>query len=62
MKTKKKEKVGILEIILFIIVFFGFPILASGIVELLCKVITIEMIMNALGIFLIFAIIYIIRN
>lgn len=51
-----------IEDILFIIVFIGFPIIASLIVELLCKVITMEMIMNILGIALIFAIIYIIKN
>lgn len=52
----------ILENIIFIICFIGFPIISSLIVELLCKIITMEMIMNTLGIFLIFAIIYIIRN
>lgn len=52
----------ILESIIFIICFIGFPIIASIIVELLCKVITMEMIMNTIGIFLIFAIVYIIKN
>lgn len=52
----------ILESIIFIICFIGFPILVSAIVELLSKVITMEMIMNALGIFLIFDIVYIIKN
>lgn len=52
----------IFESIIFIICFIGLPILASAIVEILVKAITMEMIMNALGIFLIFAIIYIIRN
>ena len=52
----------ILESIIFIICFIGFPIIASIIVELLCKVITMEMIMNTLGIFLIFAIVYIIKE
>lgn len=62
MKTKKKEKVTILESIIFIILFIGFPILASAIVELLCRIITMEMIMNTMGILLIISIIYIIRN
>lgn len=52
----------ILESIIFIICFIGFPILASAIVEILVNIITMEMIMNTLGIFLIFAIIYIIKN
>lgn len=53
----------IIESILFIIVFIGFPIIiASLIVELLCKAITMEMIMNTLGIALIIAIIYIFKN
>lgn len=51
-----------IESILFIIVFIGLPIIASLIVELLCKIITMEMIMNTLGIVLIIAIIYIIKN
>lgn len=50
-----------IENILFIIVFIGFPIIASLIVELLAKFITMEMIMNTLGIALIIAIIYIIK-
>ena len=53
---------NLIEGIIFIICFIGFPIIASIIVELLCKVITMEMIMNTLGIFLIFAIVYIIKN
>lgn len=52
----------IFESIIFIICFIGFPILASVIVEILARVITMEMIMNTLGIFLIFAIVYIIKN
>lgn len=51
----------ILESIIFIILVIGFPILASAIVEILARVITMEMIMNTLGIFLIFAIVYIIK-
>lgn len=62
MKTKKKEKVTILESIIFIILFIGFPILASAIVEILSSIITMEMIMNTMGILLIISIIYIIRN
>ena len=62
MKTKKKEKVGILESIIFTIAFLGFPILASGIVELLCRIITMEMIMHFVGILFIVSIIYLIRN
>ena len=53
---------NLIEGIIFIICFIGFPILASAIVEILVKVITMEMIMNVLGIFLIFAIVYIIKN
>lgn len=52
----------IVESLLFILIFIGFPIIASIIVELLCNIITMEMIMNTLGIALIFAIIYIIKN
>ena len=52
----------ILENLLFILIFIGFPILASAIVEILARVITMEMIMNTLGIFLIFAIVYLIKN
>lgn len=52
----------ILESIIFIICFIGFPILASAIVEILARVITMEIIMNTLGIFLIFAIVYIIKE
>ena len=52
----------IIESIIFIVCFIGFPILASAIVNFLCSIITMEMIMNALGIFLIFAIVYIIKN
>lgn len=52
----------IFESILFIIIFIGFPIIASLIVELISKVITMEMIINTLGIVLIIAIIYIIKN
>lgn len=52
----------IIESIIFIICFIGFPILVSAIVEILARVITMEMIMNTLGIFLIFAIVYIIKN
>lgn len=52
----------IIESIIFIICFIGFPILASAIVEILANLISMEMIMNTLGIFLIFAIVYIIKN
>lgn len=52
----------ILESIIFIIFLIGLPIISSLIVELLCKVITMEMIMNTFGIFLIFAIVYIFKN
>ena len=57
----KKIK-DIIDAIVFIILFFGFPIIAGIIVELLCKVITMEMIINTIGIALIIAIIYIIKN
>ena len=52
----------IFESIIFIICFIGFPILASAIVEILANLISMEMIMNTLGIFLIFAIVYIIKE
>lgn len=52
----------ILENLLFIVIFIGFPILASAIVEILANLISMEMIINTLGIFLIFAIIYIIKE
>jgi uncharacterized membrane protein (DUF485 family) len=61
MKTKKKEKKKketILESIIFIILFVGFPILASAIVEILSSIITMEM--NTIGILFIISIIYII--
>lgn len=53
---------NLIEGIIFIVCVIGFPILASAIVEMLTRVITMEMIMNTLGIFLIFAIVYIIKN
>ena len=52
----------IIENIIFIVCFIGFPILANILVEFLSSIITMEMIMNTLGIFLIFAIVYIIKN
>lgn len=52
----------ILENIIFIICFVGFPIIASAIVELLCSIITMEMIMNVMGILTIASIVYIIKN
>lgn len=52
----------IIENIIFIICFIGFPILASAIVEILANVITMEMIMNVIGILTIIAIVYIIKN
>ena len=52
----------ILESIIFIIVVIGFPILASAIVEILVNAITMEMIMNVIGILIIASIVYIIKN
>ena len=52
----------ILENLLFIVIFIGFPILASAIVELLCSIVTMEMIMNVIGILTIASIVYIIKN
>ena len=52
----------ILENIIFIILVIGFPIISSLIVELLCKVITMEMIINVIGILTIVSIVYIIKN
>lgn len=52
----------IIENIIFIICFIGFPILLSIIVEFLASIITMEMIMNAVGVLFIISIIYIIKN
>lgn len=52
----------IIESIIFIVCFIGFPILTSAIVELLCEVITMEMIINVIGILTITSIVYIIKN
>lgn len=49
---------NLIEGIIFIICFVGFPIL----VEFLSSIITMEMIMNTLGILFIISIIYIIKN
>lgn len=53
---------NLIEGIIFIVCFVGFPIISGIIVEFLSSIITMEMIMNTLGIFLIFAIVYIIKN
>lgn len=53
---------NLIENIIFIICFIGFPILASALVEFLSSIITMEMIMNAMGILFIISIIYIIKN
>lgn len=53
---------NLIENIIFIICFLGFPILASSLVEFLSSIITMEMIMNTIGIFFIFASVYIIKN
>lgn len=55
-------KKRILENIVFILGFIGLPIITSLIVEIISKLITMEMIINTIGIFLIFAIVYIIKN
>lgn len=52
----------IIENIIFIIIFIGFPILASALVEFLSSIITMEMIMNTVGVLFIISIIYIIKN
>lgn len=56
------KKRDLIDGILFILGFLGLPIIGSVIAEFLASIITMEIIMNILGIFLIFAIIYIIRN
>lgn len=52
----------ILESIIFIVCFIGFPVVASAIVNFLSSIITMEMIMNVIGILTIIAIVYIIKN
>ena len=52
----------ILESIIFIVCFVGFPIIASLIVNFLSSIITMEMIMNVIGILTIIAIVYIIKE
>ena len=52
----------IIENIIFIVCFIGFPILSGIIVEFLSSIITMKMIMNTTGIFFIFAVVYIIKN
>lgn len=52
----------LLENIIFIICFIGFPILASAIVEILANAITMETIMNVTGILTIISIVYIFKN
>lgn len=52
----------LIENIIFIMCFIGFPILASALVEFLSSIITMEMIMNTLGVLFIISIIYIIKN
>lgn len=56
------KKRDLIDGIIFILVFLGFPIIGGIIAEFLANIITMEMIMNVCYIFLIFAIIYIIRN
>lgn len=50
------------ENIIFIMCFIGFPILASVLVEFLASIITMEMIMNTMGVLFIISIVYIIKN
>lgn len=52
----------LIENIIFIMCFIGFPILASALVEFLSSIITMEMIMNTVGVLFIISIIYIIKN
>lgn len=56
------KKRDLIDGIIFILVFIGFPIIGGIIAEFLASIITMEMIMNVCYIFLIFAIIYIIKN
>lgn len=53
---------NLIEGIIFIICFIGFPILASVLAEFLSSIITMEMIMNTVGVLFIISIIYIIKN
>lgn len=53
---------NLIENIVFIICFIGFPIISGIIVEFLSSIITMEMIMNAVGVLFIISIIYIIKN
>ena len=53
---------NLIENIVFIICFIGFPIISGIIVEFLSSIITMEMIMNALGVLFIILIIYILKN
>lgn len=52
----------ILENIVFILGFIGLPIITSLIVEIISKLITMEMIINTIGILTIISIVYIIKN
>lgn len=52
----------LIENIIFIILFVGFPIIGSIIVEFLVSIITMEMIMNTIGVLFIVSLIYIIKN
>lgn len=52
----------IIESVIFIVCFIGLPILASALVEFLSSIITMEMIINTLGVLFIISIIYIIKN
>ena len=62
LREGEKQMKKIIENIIFIICFIGFPILASALVEFLSSIITMEMIMNILGVLFIISIIYIIKN
>lgn len=53
---------NLIEGIIFIICFVGLPILGSVLVEFLISIITMEMIMNTLGVIFIITIINIIKN
>lgn len=52
----------ILENIVFILGFIGLPIITTLIVEIISKLVTMEMIMNVIGILTIASIVYIIKN
>ena len=53
---------NLIENIIFILCFIGFPIISGIIVEILSSIITMEIIMNTVGVLFIISIIYIIKS